>query len=216
MMNAIFLGMIVFSFVSAIFTGRMDALSAAAMEECGAAIQLVIGLAGMMCLWSGIMKVAQESRLTEKLSKLFSPVLKLLFKGLDHSSVAAQAIAMNITANLLGLGNAATPLGLKAMRELEKMEGKQDYATNNMVVFVVMNTASMQIIPTTTAMLRLQAGSASPLEILPAVWVTSLASLCGALLMAKALSMTRQPITKRNVKNRGVKKDALLKGGAAR
>lgn len=111
-------------------------------------------------------------------------VLSLLFRGIKPGSPAAKAISMNITANLLGLGNAATPLGIAAMRELEATNQNPSIASNDMITFVVLNTASLQLIPTTTAALRMQAGSASPFDILPAVWAASLASVVVAVLLS--------------------------------
>ena len=173
MMNVIFAGIILFSFVFAALTGRMPQLSEAAMGQAGEAVTLVLSLTGMLCLWSGLMKIAQESGLTELLSRLLSPVTKRLFKGLRPNGEAVNAITMNLIANFLGLGNAATPLGIRAMCEMAKEQRADGAATNDMAMFVVVNTASIQLIPTTTAMLRMQAGSAAPLDILPATWIAS-------------------------------------------
>ncbi|MDD2955703.1 MAG: nucleoside recognition domain-containing protein [Oscillospiraceae bacterium] len=185
MMTWIFCAMAALSLVFGLMNGRMGQVSAAALEGSSAAVTLSLKLLGAMCLWSGLMEVAERSRLTEKLSRLFTPVFRLLFHGLSPSSPAGRAIAMNVAANLLGLGNAATPLGLAAMRELAAQEPCHGAASDHMVLFVVLNTASLQLIPTTTAALRLAAGSSSPFEILPAVWCSSLCSVSAALLAAK-------------------------------
>lgn len=187
MMNAVLVGMLIFSVVSAAFGGNMEALSAAALSGCGEAVTLVISLTGMLCLWCGLMKIAQQCRLTEAVARLFRPLTRLLFPELPPGSPALQAICMNLSANLLGLGNAATPLGLAAMRELQKLNRQKDTASNAMVTFVVLNTASLQMIPTTCAVLRQQAGSAAPMEILPAVWLSSVASAAAALTLARLL-----------------------------
>lgn len=187
MMNAVLVGMLIFSVVSAAFGGNMEALSAAALSGCGEAVTLVISLTGMLCLWCGLMKIAQQCRLTEAVARLFRPLTRLLFPELPPGSPALQAICMNLSANLLGLGNAATPLGLAAMRELQKLNRQKDTASNAMVTFVVLNTASLQLIPTTCAVLRQQAGSAAPMEILPAVWLSSVASAAVALTLAHLL-----------------------------
>lgn len=187
MMNAVLVGMLIFSVVSAAFGGNMEALSAAALSGCGEAVTLVISLTGMLCLWCGLMKIAQQCRLTEAVARLFRPLTRLLFPELPPGSPALQAICMNLSANLLGLGNAATPLGLAAMRELQKLNRQKDTASNAMVTFVVLNTASLQLIPTTCAVLRQQAGSAAPMEILPAVWLSSIASAAVALTLAHLL-----------------------------
>ena len=187
MMSVLFTGMIFFSVVFAILGGRMPELCSAVLTESSAAVELILKILGSMCLWSGVMEVAEQSGLTAKLSALFSPLTRLLFRGLPEQSPAMRAIAMNFTANLLGLGNAATPLGISAMQAMEKQEHTNGTASNNMVLFVVMNTASIQLIPTTTAMLRLQNGSADPMGILPAVWLASAVSVASGICMAKLL-----------------------------
>lgn len=187
MMNGILTALLIFSVVTAAFTGRMEALSAAALSGCGEAVSLVIDLTGMLCLWSGLMEIARRCRLTEALARLLRPLTRWLFPTVPQGSPAMQAICMNLSANLLGLGNAATPLGLAAMRELQKLNPHKDSASNAMVTFVAMNTASLQLIPTTCAALRQQAGSAAPMEILPAVWLTGLSSLAVVLLLDRLL-----------------------------
>ncbi len=188
MMTWIFCGMILSGIMIGALSGRMDLVSQAAINEAATAVGLVISLTGTMCLWGGMMKVADEAGLTKALSKAFSPVTGWLFPGLKAGGAAMRAICMNLAANMLGLGNAATPLGIAAMKEMEKEQGFPSAATNDMVIFVVMNTASLQILPTTTAMLRSAAGARTPLDILPAVWLTSILSLLSGILMAKFLS----------------------------
>lgn len=158
------------------------------MSQAGSAVSLVLSLLGMMCLWSGLMKIAQESGLTDLLSKALSPITKRLFKGLNPRGEAVSAICMNMAANFLGLGNAATPLGIKAMCEMAKEEHTKTTATNNMAMFVVLNTAALQLIPTTIAVLRMQNGSAAPLDILPATWISSLTSITVGVIMARLLA----------------------------
>lgn len=188
MMNVIFAGMILFSFVFAALTGRMPQLSEAAMGQAGEAVTLVLSLTGMLCLWSGLMKIAQASGLTEMLSRLLSPVTKRLFSGLRPNGEAVNAITMNLIANFLGLGNAATPLGIRAMCGMAREQRADGAATNDMAMFVVVNTASIQLIPATTAMLRMQAGSAAPLDILPATWIASVGSVAVGIVMARLLA----------------------------
>lgn len=188
MMKWIFTGLIALSVLFGAVNGRLDTVTAAALSECGGAVTLTLTLMGSMCLWSGLMKVAERAQLTEKLSRLFSPLLRLLFRGLDWRSAAAKAITLNITANLLGLGNAATPLGIAAMKELDRLAPHDGVATDHMVLFVVLNTASLQLIPTTTAMLRQAAGSPAPFDIMPAVWGASAVSVLSGIVVAKTLS----------------------------
>ena len=148
------------------------------------AVKLLITLFGVMVFWSGIMKVAEKSGLTRLLVKLLSPMLKKLFPDLDKESVAFQSICMNISANLMGVGNAATPFGLKAMKEMQRKNLRKDTATDSMVVFVVMNTASMQLIPATLGYLRQSYGSTAPFSIIPCVIFSSAVALAVALVLA--------------------------------
>lgn len=186
LLNYIWAGLILASILCAAATGRMAQLSGAVLSGAGNAVTLVISMAGMMCAWTGLMKIAEESGVTKLLAKALSPVMRRLFPSLRKDSPAVRAMCMNITANLLGLGNAATPLGIAAMKELKKVN-PTDTADNSMAMFVVMNTASIQLIPTFMATLRAQYGSASPFDILPAVWVASLCALCVGVCSAKLL-----------------------------
>ena len=188
MMSWLFTGMLVLSLLFGILNGRIEQVSISAVNECSNAVTLAIQLAGVMGRWSGLMRIAEVSDLTGTLSRLFRPVMKLLFWHLPADSKAAMAIIMNLTANLLGLGNAATPLGIAAMKELEKISPRKGIASNEMALLGVFNTASLQLIPTTTAALRLAAGSAAPMEILPAVWLASSMSILSGILAAKFFS----------------------------
>lgn len=176
MMNYVWLIMIIFSFFCAIATGRMSELSSAVINSGSSAVELVLKLTGVICLWNGLSEIAQKSGLTNKLCKLLSPVLKIIFPTLKENK-AKEAIAMNITANLLGLGNAATPLGLEAMQRLQQANPDKTTATDNMVRFVVINSAALHLVPTTIAMLRSEYGSTSPMETLLPALTTSLAAL---------------------------------------
>lgn len=157
------------------YNKTFEAIGAAILSESGHAVELVLSLTGAICLWSGLMRIAQDSGLTNVIARLLRPFLRGLFRGMRVSAHALRLIAMNVTANLLGLGNAATPLGLSAMRELAKDAPKGE-ASDAMILFTVMNTASIQLIPTTAAMLRLKHGAAAPFDILPAVLITSFAA----------------------------------------
>lgn len=187
MMKWVMALMMTLSVVFALFTGKMAAVSEAFLSECGGAVELALSLVGIICLWSGLMRVAQSAGLTELLARLFSPLLGRLFCGLKKGGRAMQFITLNLTANLLGLGNASTPFGLAAMRAIETEEGGGEAASHNMILFTVLNTASLQLIPTTVAALRLKNGSAAPMEILPCVWLSSAGSLAAALLAASLL-----------------------------
>lgn len=179
--------MITLSVIFGFLTGNISAVSTAFLSECGSAVELAVSLIGIICLWSGVMRVAEKSGITESLARLFAPVLGKLFKGLKKGGRAMQFITLNLTANILGLGNASTPFGLEAMRAIEEEEKnpEPEKASHNMIIFTVMNTASLQLIPTTVAALRLKAGSENPMEILPCVWIVSVLALTAALLGTK-------------------------------
>ncbi len=177
MLGAILGAMLLLSVTTGAMAGRMNQVSAAAMTGCEDAVTLAFSLAGTICLWSGVMRVADGSGVTTALARLLQPVTRRLFRELSSDTAAMGAISMNLAANLLGLGNAATPLGLRAMKELDRAGGYPARATQAMITFVVLNTASLQLLPTTNAFLRLEAGSKAPMEILPAVWAASAASV---------------------------------------
>ncbi len=177
MMKWVFAVLILISILFGAVTGHISAVSNAALNSGKSTIELFIVLIGTMALCGGIMRIAEKSGVTKRISQMFRPLAKLLFKGINPNGKAFKAMTMNITANLLGLGNAATPLGMEAMHELEKEEKTTDTASRNMVMFTILNTASIQIIPTTIATLRLEYGSKSPMEILPAILISSAAAL---------------------------------------
>lgn len=191
MLGYVWAGLIIVSVLSALLLGNTETLSAALIESGSASIELLLTMAGILCLWSGIMKIAEESGLTALISRLFAPLLRPLFQKLDKKSEAFQSITMNISANLLGLGNAATPFGLKTMGELHKLNGCSDTASNEMVIFVVINTASLQLLPTTLATLRQSYGSNAPFEVITAIWISSAAALAVGLTVACALNIKK-------------------------
>lgn len=173
---------IAFSIMHATVADTAVAVFSAAQE----AVELTLKMLGMFCFWDGIMKIAQRGGVTDCIQKMLTPLLNLLFPNHKNDDTVKRAIAMNMTANILGLGNAATPLGLEAMRRLKANERCKDTATNDMIRFVVLNTASIRLIPTTVAMLRFEAGSASPMEILPVSAIVSLLSCSVGLLICRA------------------------------
>ncbi len=185
MMNYVWPAMIIFAFAAGIATNNMGALSSAVIQGGQDAVSLLLRLVSMLCLWGGIMEIAEASGITATFSRLLSPVMRLVFPRLKKNKYALEAISMNITANILGLGNAATPLGLEAMRRLQLVNADTSSASDEMVVFVVMNTAAMHIIPTTVATLRGQYGSTSPMAIMPASILTSSCALFVAVFFAK-------------------------------
>lgn len=186
-MNYIWPGMILLSVITGICTSRMAELSQGIMDGAQSSLELFITIAAMMCLWSGLAEIAERSGLTQKAAKLLRPLLKVLFPKLNTESKALQAISLNMTANILGLGNAATPLGLKAMQELKSESTLGEEATEEMITFVVINTASIQLVPTTVAMLRNSHGSAEPLGIMLPVWIATLLSFTVGMIAVKLM-----------------------------
>ena len=184
MLNYLWCFIVVFSVICAVIKGNSDDLATAFTGSAADAVELLMTLAGVMGLWSGLMKIAERSGLTALMARLFAPALKRLFPTLDRKSAAFGSITMNISANLLGMGNTATPPGLRAMRELQEMNGGGETASDEMVIFVVMNTASMQLLPTTLGSLRQSYGSEAPFEILVPVWISSAGALAAGLTIA--------------------------------
>jgi len=180
-MSYVFAAMIAASFLYSLCCGTLGELSTGMMDSAGSAVELLLSISGMLCMWSGFMRIAKDSGLIEKLSRLCAPLLRRLFPDVGEESEAFRYISMNFSANLLGLGNAATPLGISAMRELKK-NSPGDAATDSMVNFVLMNTASIQLIPTTVAALRKSYGSQQPFDILLCVWLTSVTALTAGLI----------------------------------
>lgn len=183
MLGYILAFLIILSAVFAVATGNGQDVSKAAIEGAGEGVQLMLSMGGIMILWSGIMKIGEKSGLIDLFGKVLAPITKRLFPGVRSGSAAHRNICMNIAANFLGLGNAATPFGIKAMKEMAKSCGNSGKATRDMIVFTVLNTASIQFIPATIAAIRSANGSDNPFEILPAVWVTSIfTAVCGVIM----------------------------------
>ena len=185
MMNYVFPVLLILSFMAAIVTGRVNELSQSVITGAEDAVALLLRLVSMLCLWGGIMEIGEQAGLTALFSKAMYPLVSLIFPRLKKEKYVLEAISLNITANVLGLGNAATPLGLEAMRRLQSVNSNTAFASDEMVVFVVMNTAAMHIIPTTVATMRGQYGSENPMEIMPAAFLTSFCALATAITVAK-------------------------------
>ena len=177
MLNIVWPIFIIISVSYAIFTGNLSSLNNSIFESTEVAVSLCITLIGTMCLWSGIMKIASETSFVKKITNLLRPIMKILFPKLNKNSSLYKEISMNMVANILGLGNAATPLGLKAMKTMQDENEHKDILTNDMAVFIVLNTASIQIIPTTVIAIRNSLGSNNPTSIIFPVWI---ATICAA------------------------------------
>mgnify|MGYP004520012853 FL=1 len=165
--------------------GQWDAVSAAAMEGARAAVELCISMTGAICLWSGVMTLMDRCGLSQKLARLLRPVLRHILPRASLDSETMAALSANVSANLLGLGNAATPLGIRAATRMA--EGCGGVASDELCRLVVLNTASIQLLPTTVAAVRSAQGCAAPFDILPAVWLSSVLSVTAGLLAARGL-----------------------------
>ena len=181
----IWTGMVALSVLCGILTGRMDAVGAAALEGAAAAVDLCLGMLGGMCLWMGVMELMERCGLAAGLSRLFRPVLRRLLPRSAKDEETLSALSANMSANMLGLGNAATPLGIRAARRMAA--GCGGTASDELCRLVVLNTASIQLLPTTVATVRAACGSAAPLDILPAVWLSSVLSVSAGLAAARLL-----------------------------
>ena len=180
-------GMVILSLVFGVANGTLAEVSAAALEGANSAVELCLSMAGILCLWSGVMEVMNRCGMTDRLSRLFRPLLRRLMPEASRDRETMAALSANLAANLLGLGNAATPLGIQAARRMAR-SARDGAATDEMCLLVVLNTASIQLVPTTIAGVRAACGAASPFDILPAVWLASALSVAAGLLAAGFLS----------------------------
>ena len=171
-MSRIWSGIVLISIVFSWLTGNGPALSAAVMEGAQAGVTLAVSMAGSICLWSGVGNLMEKIGITDSLSRILRPMLLRLFPGTKKDPQLARDLSANICANFLGLGNAATPMGISAAKRMAK--GKT--ATDELCRLIVLNSASIQLIPANVAALRTSLGSSTPFDILPAVWITSLCS----------------------------------------
>lgn len=194
MINTVWFFMLVIAFITSLFTGRMSELSNALISGAQDAASLSFSMLGVMCLWTGLSKIAEKSGLTEIIAKLLFPITKFLFPKLKQGSSQLSAIVMNIVANLLGMGNAATPLGIKAMKELEKINPDKARASDEMCMFAVINTASVQLIPSTLIALRQSFNSENPGEIILPVWIVSILVVLVAVSLAKIFSLRKEKL----------------------
>ena len=185
MLNKIWPAFLIISFVYAIFTGKLLEVNNSIFESTSSAIELCLTLIGTMCLWCGMIKIAMETSLVDKLIKLLRPILRKLFPEIDEKDEVYKEISMNIIANLLGLGNAATPLGLKAMKSLQKENKNKQELSNSMAILIVLNTASIQLIPTTVIAIRTTLGSQNPTEMLVPIWIVTAIAATSAIISAK-------------------------------
>lgn len=183
MVNYIWVFMTIIGIVFAMFNGTIGAVNKAVFDGAKEAVTLCIGLISVLVFWLGMMRIAEESGLLEKLTKLFRPLVKRLFPEVPPNHPAMGYILSNMISNMFGLGNAATPLGIKAMEELKKLNGGKNSASRSMITFLAINTASITIIPTTVIAIRMTYHSVSPTEIVVPTIITTILSAIGAVLI---------------------------------
>ncbi|HBM80491.1 MAG: nucleoside recognition domain-containing protein [Clostridiales bacterium] len=187
MINTIWLFMILIGLLLSFLNGNANTVMNAAIKGGASAVELTIGLVGVMCIWCGVMKVAEKSGLTDLIGKAMSPVMKAIFPDIPMKHPAFSAIILNLASNMLGLSNAATPFGIKAMEEMQKLNYKKDRATDSMVMFLVVNSACIQLIPATVISIRTSAGSENPSEIVVPTIITTLIAVIMGIISCKLL-----------------------------
>ncbi len=186
-MNLVFVLLLVGAAIVGAVRGDVKAVGQGAFEGASQGVTLAIGLIGVMALWLGLMRIAEKAGLVEKLARAARPVFRPLFPAIPDGHPAISAMLLNIAANMMGLGNAATPFGIKAMEELEKLNPTPGTATNAQVLFLAINTASLQLVPTTVIALRASAQSSDPAGILLPTLIATVCALTVAILAAKLL-----------------------------
>lgn len=154
MLNKLWPGFIIISFIYAVFKFNMNELNNAIFESCKQTVEMILSFIGVMCMWNGVMEIIKETTLINKITKCLSPLMKFLFPDIKRENKEYKEISMNIVANLLGLGNAATPLGLKAIKTLQEENSNKEELSDSMIMFIVLNTISIQLIPTTVIAIR--------------------------------------------------------------
>lgn len=188
MLNKIWPFFIIISFIYAIYSGNISNVNTAIFSSAEQTVSLCITLLGTICLWNGIMNIAIKTSLIKKLTKFFHPFIKFLFPELKDDEKTSEQVSMNVIANVLGLGNASTPLGLKAISSMQEKNKDKKTLSNPMAMFILINTASLQIIPTTVIAIRSSLGSSNPSKIILAVWVATIAAFMTAVTAGKILS----------------------------
>lgn len=182
MINYIWFGLIFCGILFGLLSGNGEIISKVIVSSSGSTVTLVVELAGIMCFWCGVMKVAENSGLTEKISKLLKPILKAIFKEVSKDEKALGAIVMNLTANMLGLSNAATPFGIKAMEEMDRLNTDKEKASNDMILFLVLNATCIQLVPATIISIRAACNSINPgIIIIPTLITTGMAAIVGVI-----------------------------------
>lgn len=185
MLNRIWCFFMLISIVFGIITGSYEEVNYAIFDSIQSSVSLVITLFGSLCFWNGIMNIVKNTQLVNIIKTILRPIIKLIFKDLSQDSTAFENISMNMTSNFLGLGNAATPCGLKAMEELQKENKNKNKLSKEMMMLMLINTASIQLVPTTIISIRMGLGSSNPSKIIVGVWFASIISFVFIILIGK-------------------------------
>lgn len=188
MLNKIWPFFIIISFAFAIYSGNISNINSAIFSSAEQTVELCLTLLGTLCLWNGIMNIALKTSLIKKLTKFLKPLISFLFPDLKNDKKISEQVSMNIVANILGLGNASTPIGLKTISSMQEKNNDKSTLNNSMAMFILINTASLQIIPTTVIAIRSSLGSNNPSKIILAVWVATIAAFLTAITAGKILS----------------------------
>ena len=187
MLNIIWPLFIIISIIYALCLGKIENINFAIFDSVENAVQMTIKLLGTICLWNGIIKIAKKTKKIKKLKKILNPILRFLFPDIPKGEKAYGEISMNIVANMMGLGNAATPVGLNAMKSMQKKNKDKKILSNSMAMFIILNTASIQIIPTTVIAIRSSLDSKNPTGMILAVWVATIGAAIAAVTVSKLL-----------------------------
>lgn len=187
MLNILWPIFIIISYIYALFSGNLEKINNGIFESASTAVELTLTFFGTITLWCGIMQIAKDSSLSKKLAKALNPLIKFLFPDVNKNDKAHEEISLNLIANILGLGNASTPLGLKAMESLQENNHSKTTLSNSMAMLVLLNTASLQLIPTTVIAIRTSLNSTNPTKIILPVWVATLSAAVTAVITAKLL-----------------------------
>ena len=185
MLNFIWPIFIILSCVYALFTGNIENINNGVFESCKSAVELTLTFFGTVTLWCGIMKIAENSSLSQKITKFLTPLIRFLFPEIQKNDESYNKISLNIVANMLGLGNAATPLGISAMESLQEKNKCKNTISNSMAMLILLNTASLQIIPTTIIAIRSSLNSTNPTAIILPVWLSSICAAVAGVLAVK-------------------------------
>lgn len=185
MLNYIWMGLILISVIFGAINGKMAEVGQAAIDYAKTGVDIALGLIGVMALWIGVMRIAEKAGLVTAISKIIHPIMKKLFPSIPGDSPALGSIVVNLSANMLGLNNAATPLGLKAMEELNKLNGMKERASNAMCMFLALNTSSVQLIPATSIAILVAAGATSPTDIVITSLLATICSTITAIIVVK-------------------------------